>query len=131
MNNDFLGKGFNYPFQFAKGLVKSSENDALIQQSILLILSTRPGERVMRPNYGCGIHEMVFAANNGITATRLEFLVQDALDEFEPRIEVLQVKTSVDSQKLNLLNVSIEYNIKGINSPRNLVYPFYLQGGSS
>ncbi|OZG73976.1 hypothetical protein BTA51_09355 [Hahella sp. CCB-MM4] len=131
MDKNFLGNGVNYPFSFSKGIVKSSEGDDLIAQSIMQILSTRKGERVMRPDYGCGINELVFEANNTALATQFEFLVQDAIGKFEPRVELTSVRVEKDAHNGNQLNICLEYIVKAVNSSRNLVYPFYLQGTSS
>lgn len=131
MDQSFLGQGFAFPFTFKDGQVQQAEGDDLVAQSIIQILATRKGERLMRPDYGCGINELVFAANNSTTATQFEFLVRDALDKFEPRIEVLTVKAIADSSNRNQLNIHLEYKVKAINSSRNLVYPFYLQGNQA
>jgi len=131
MVQSFLGQGFSFPFTLHNGRVHEAEGDALVAQSIMQILATSKGERLMRPDYGCGINELVFEANNSTTGNQFEFLVRDALGKFEPRIELLTVKAVADEHNRNQLNIQIEYKVKGINSSRNLVYPFYLQGNKT
>ncbi|MBD1580868.1 GPW/gp25 family protein [Pseudoalteromonas sp. S16_S37] len=131
MDQSFLGRGFAFPFSFKYGQAQQADGDELVEQSIVQILATRKGERLMRPDYGCGINELVFAANNNATATEFEFMVREALDKFEPRIEVLTVKAVTDLSNRNQLNIHLEYKVKAINSSRNLVYPFYLQGNQA
>lgn len=97
-----------------------------IRQSIWIILSTARGERVMRPDFGCGIHALVFAVNNASTVGLVQHEVRKALLFWEPRIEVIKVKVEQDRRELLLL-ISIEYRVKSTNSRSNVVYPFYLE----
>jgi len=90
-------------------------------------LGTAPGERVMRPDFGCGIHDLVFAVNSAGTAGRVASLVREALLRWEPRVDVLDVDAAADSAQPNLLLVKIDYQVRTTNSRFNLVYPFYLQ----
>jgi uncharacterized protein len=103
-----------------------SADEENIRQSIFLILSTAPGERVMRPNFGCGIHNMVFSLNNATTAGMLAFDVRQALTRWERRIEILDVTATADPAGARML-IHIEYRVEATNSRFNLVYPFYLQ----
>ncbi|MEY8199865.1 MAG: GPW/gp25 family protein [Colwellia sp.] len=128
MTQSFLGTGLAFPFSFQQGQLQSASDNALVQQSIIQILSTRKGERLMRPEYGCGINELVFASNNSAMASQFEYLVRDALGKFESRIELLTVKAIANSKNRNQLDIQLQYKVKGINSSQNLVYPFYLQG---
>ncbi|RPI77312.1 MAG: baseplate protein [Desulfobacteraceae bacterium] len=129
--SDFLGKGWKFPVATEKDTdyvrIAFSEGEESIRESILIILGTVKGERVMRPDFGCGIHELVFAPNNTSTATMVTIHVKEALLKWEPRIEVLNVSAAPDREEGNRLNVDIEYKIKTINTKRNLVYPFYLE----
>lgn len=124
---DFLGKGWKYPVSVEDAKMALSDDEELISQSIMIILGTAKGERVMRPDFGCGINEMVFAINDTSTATMLTYHVKEALRKFEPRIEVEEVQVEPDTGEGNRLNILIEYKILSKNTRRNLVYPFYLQ----
>lgn len=125
----FLGTGWSYPLRRdASGDVAMASDEDLVAQSIWLILSTAPGERVQRPDFGCGIHELVFAPNTATTAGRVADAVRDALIRFEPRIDVLDVQTSIPAGQPTVLLIEIDYRIRATNNRFNLVYPFYLQG---
>jgi uncharacterized protein len=103
-----------------------SEFDDDIRESIRIILSTSKGERVMRPDFGCGIHDFVFASINTTTIGLVESSVREALTRWEPRIELLKVLVSTEESNVGRLLVGIDYRVRGTNSEFNLVYPFYL-----
>lgn len=127
---DFLGRGWAHPFaRDPSGQVRMVSGDELVAQSIWLILATAPGERAHRPDFGCGIHELVFAPNDATTSGRVADAVQDALVRFEPRAEVLAVTTSIPDGEPSTLLIAIDYRVRTTNNRFNLVYPFYLQGG--
>ena len=129
-NNDFLGLGWNFPISLDddSGQVELAPNgEEGIRQSIWMILGTSPGERLMRPDFGCGIHDMVFGVNNAATATAVAGAVREALAVWEPRIDVLDVYVVPDASRPNLLLVEINYQVRSTNSRFNLVYPFYLE----
>lgn len=126
---DFLGTGWKYPVSIKNGKIESSEGEDSIRESIMIILTTAKGERVMRPDFGCGINELVFGLNNTATATLIQFYVRESLQKWEPRIEVLEVSVTPDGDERNRLNINIEYMVKSSNTRNNLVYPFYLQRG--
>ncbi len=126
---DFLGKGWKFPVSVKDGKIVSSEGEDSIRESILIILGTAKGERVMRPDFGCGINELVFAPNNTSTATLIQFYIREALQKYEPRIEVLDVSATPDDDEKNKLNINIGYMVKSTNTRDNLVYPFYLERG--
>jgi uncharacterized protein len=123
---DFLGKGWNFPIAVEKEKLCVAEGEDLIRESIILILATARGERVMRPEFGCRLNEMLFASNDVITATLIESYVEEALLEWEPRIEVLDI-TAVPRQNQPVIDITVDYLIKTTNSKYNLVYPFYLE----
>jgi len=127
MEADFLGRGWKFPVTIDNGMIVSAEADDSIRESILIILGTAKGERVMRPDFGCGINELVFAPNNSATATLVNHYVKEALIEWEPRIEVLNVSATPDPDEQYLLNIEIEYKVITSNTKYNLVYPFYLE----
>jgi hypothetical protein len=108
------------------GRVALLSDEDNVRQSIWLILSTAPGERVARPDFGCGIHNLVFATQNAGTTGEVTQAVDDALVRWEPRIDVLSVQAHADSVEQNLLLIDIHYEVRATNSRFNLVYPFYL-----
>lgn len=125
---DFLGKGLRFPVSVnLNGGVSSSAFEENIRQSIFIILGTAPGERINRPDFGCRIHDLMFAPNNDITAARAEVYCEEALYKYEPRIEHLDVRAQPNADQPNRLDVRIEYVIAGKNDKRNLVFPFYLR----
>jgi uncharacterized protein len=128
---DILGKG--WPFPIAAGLNKRLAlvgGDEKIRQSIWLILSTAPGERQMLPEFGCGIHELVFEANTAALRGVLRGKVQDALTRWEPRIDLLDVRVEAPSDARNYLLIRIDYRVRANNSLYNLVYPFFVNEGA-
>ncbi|VVB91602.1 Gene 25-like lysozyme [uncultured archaeon] len=126
---DFLGRGWKYPVSIENGKIISSEGYDSIRESIMIILGTSKGERVMRPDFGCGINQLVFAPNNSATATLIIFYIKEALLKWEPRIDVLKVNAEPDETEQNKLIISIDYMVKTTNTKENLVYPFYLEKG--
>lgn len=127
----FLGRGWQFPVALDKdGAVEAAEYEESVRQSIWIILGTAKGERVMRPDFGCGIYDMVFGVNSSTTAADAAEEVRDALVSFEPRIDVLGVDVSTGGDG-EVLYVSIDYQVRATNTVFNLVYPFYLEGGAS
>jgi hypothetical protein len=128
MDNEFLGSGWNFPVVLDKdkqiALARAEES---VRQSIWMILSTSPGERVMRPDFGCGLQDAVFGVNNAGTASAISGTVREALALWEPRIDVLDVYAAPDAANANLLLIEINYQVRSTNSRFNLVYPFYLE----
>ena len=128
---DFLGRGWSMPVSLdpRTGLVASVAYEEDIRQSILIILETAPGERVMRPNFGCGIHELVFTALDSTTIQRIRSVVDEALRRCEARIEVLSIKVDEDATTDGQLLVEIDYRVRKTNQVGNLVFPFYFREG--
>ena len=128
---DFLGVGWKFPLQVtAAGRIAQARYEQRIEESIYLILSTAKGERVMLPNFGCGIHELVFAPNNALTRALVVQNVREALVNFERRIDVLDVTAESAIGEQNLLLIRVSYRIRANNALGNLVYPFYVSEGS-
>jgi phage baseplate assembly protein W len=127
----FLGRGWAVPVTLdpRTGLVASAAYEQDIRQSILIILETAPGERVMRPNFGCGIHELVFAAVDSTTLQRIRSTVEEALRRCEARIDVLAVNVNEAATLQGELLVEIEYRVRKTNQLGNLVFPFYFREG--
>lgn len=129
---EFLGRGWAFPLgRDASGQARMVEGDEAVARSIWLILATSPGERVHRPDFGCGLHELVFSPNDATTSGRVADAVRYALARFEPRAEVLGVETTVPSGEPATLLISIDYRVRSTNNRFNLVYPFYLEGGGA
>jgi phage baseplate assembly protein W len=130
MNADFLGKGWSYPVWRDQntGIAEKAGEDS-VEDSIWIILATAPGERVMRPDFGCGIHQYVFALDNATTIGQVTKAVREALIRWEPRIDVLDVDTEVKEHG-GLLLINVHYRVRATNNFFNLVYPFYLRVGS-
>ena len=128
---DFLGRGWAMPVDLdpRTGLVATSEYEEDIRQSIRIILETAPGERVMRPNFGCGIHDLVFASLDSTTLHRIRYVVEEALRRCEARIDVLDVVVDEDASSEGVLLVQIEYRVRKTNQIGNLVFPFYFREG--
>jgi phage baseplate assembly protein W len=126
---DFLGRGWKYPIFIENDKIASSGGEDSIKESIIIILTTGKGERVMRPDFGCRIYELAFALNDTSTASLIQFYIQEALLKWEPRIEVLDISVAPDEDEGNLLSINIEYMVKTTNTRDNLVYPFYLDKG--
>lgn len=123
---DFIGAGWAFPVGVnARGRVALANREQEIEQAIKIILLTPKGQRVMRPTFGCQIHDLVFAPNDGNTAGLAAFYVQEALAMWEPRITVLEVDVSPDPDDQARVLIAIEYEIKQIHDRRSLVFPFY------
>jgi phage baseplate assembly protein W len=101
------------------------EREQEIEEAIRLVLGTAPGDRPMRPEFGCGVHDYVFATADGTTAGRIGHEVRIALERWEPRIEVSDVVIAFDSVEIGTLYIEVQYAIRSTNDKRNLVFPFY------
>ncbi len=124
---DLIGRGLAFPLQLDnRGNVALTSFENEIQQAITIILGTAPGERVMRSEFGCRIHEYIFAPANAVTASAVEREVRLALDRWEPRITVQDVDVTPGVGAIGLLMIAIKYEIKSTNDQRSLVFPFYL-----
>lgn len=127
MSKPFLGVGWSYPTEVeADGELRVAAYEESVRQSIWIILSTAKGERVMRPDFGCGIYDLVFEANTAATAGRIAQEIRRALLMFEPRIDVLDIQVQPEGDGEVIL-ISIDYQIRATNNVFNMVYPFYLE----
>jgi phage baseplate assembly protein W len=127
MGEKFIGQGWNFPLGTdPTGRIAVTSEDHALGRAIRLILATAPGERPMRPEFGCGIHSFVFASADATTAGRLSVEVKRSLTRWEPRIDVKSVDVSVDQVDRNTMYINIKYTKKGSYDPRNLVFPFYV-----
>lgn len=126
----FLGIGWKFPLQVTpNGKIAQARAEQRVEESILLILATAPGERPMLPDFGCGIHDLVFAENNASTITLIVHLVREALVKYEARIDVLDVHADSTADSPNLLLIRVNYRIRATNAIGNFVYPFYITEG--
>jgi len=128
---DFLGRGWAMPVALdpRTGLVVFAEYEEDIRQSILIILETAKGERCMRPDFGCGIHDLVFTSLDSTTLQRIRSEVTDALKHFEARIDLLNVNVDGAATAEGVLLVEVEYRVRATNQLGNLVFPFYFKEG--
>ncbi len=128
-NREFIGQGLAFPLQVdPRGGIALVSGERDIEQSIKIILSTMPGERVMRPEFGCRAKELVFAPRNSATAGLMVYYVEQALGRWEPRIEVHKIDVSPDASQDGVLLVKIDYRVKATHDERSIVYPFYILG---
>jgi Bacteriophage baseplate protein W len=124
----FLGVGWKFPLQVnSGGGMAVSLYEQRVEESIYLILSTSKGERVMLPDFGCGIHDLVFQVNDPRTRSVVVEQVRQALVRYEPRVDVLNVTADSAVEQPNLLLIRVNYRIRANNAMGNLVYPFYIQ----
>ncbi|GHF71972.1 MULTISPECIES: GPW/gp25 family protein [Deinococcus] len=123
---DVLGTGVAFPVALnARGQIGMVSGEKAVTQAIVMLLMTARGQRVMRPEYGCRIHELVFAPGDATTLGLASFYVDEALRRWEPRIEVDRVNASVDPSGVGRILIEIAYRLKGSPEPRSLVFPFY------
>ncbi len=123
----FLGSGWQFPVGVdEQGAIQAAAYEESVRQSIWIILGTSKGERVMRPDFGCGIYDLVFEVNSSTVASDVAEEVRDALLLFEPRIDVLDVQVESGGGG-EILYISIDYQVRATNTVFNLVYPFYLE----
>jgi phage baseplate assembly protein W len=130
MIDEFVGRGWAFPLRTdATGGIALVSREREIEEAIRLILGTSPGERPMRPEFGCRIHDFVFAPADGSTANAIAAEVTRALRMWEPRIDVHDVVVSFDRVEGTTLYIDVRYSIRRTNDRRNLVFPFYLIPG--
>ncbi|MGH9040034.1 MAG: GPW/gp25 family protein [Acidimicrobiia bacterium] len=127
MAEEFIGSGWAFPLRTdATGGIALASGDRELEEAIRLVLGTAPGERPMRPEFGCAIHDFVFAPADATTAGRISYEVRASLERWEPRIDVGDVETTFDVDEPSTLYIDVRYTRRGSNDPRNLVFPFYL-----
>jgi uncharacterized protein len=130
MSNEFIGSGWGFPVDVdSTGGIRLVSRQTELEQSIRLVISTAPGERPMRPEFGCSIHDHVFDPADGRTAGRIAFEVRESLRRWEPRIDVADGRVERHPSQPDALLLDIRYVTSDSNDPRNLVFPFYLIPG--
>jgi Bacteriophage baseplate protein W len=128
--HEALGSGLQFPIRInQRGGLAVVKYEEKVKESIYTILSTAKGERVMRPDFGCNIHEFVFATLDSTNFTLIKSAVREALVRWEPRIEINEIEVKADAIREGQLLVYLAYTIRLTNSASNLVYPFYLHAG--
>jgi phage baseplate assembly protein W len=124
---EIIGSGLAFPLQVdRRGGIALARDETDIEQAIELILATAPGERPMRPEFGCGVHDFVFDSIDATTVGKMELAIRDALDRWEPRVVVETVEFNLDEVADGRLIIDIGYRVRATNTMRNLVYPFYV-----
>ena len=125
----FLGRGWAFPVGPATGDVAMAEHEEDIRQAIQIILGTAPGERAMRPDFGCGLRDLAFEPLNTTTMALARHRAEEALITWEPRIDLAEIIVTPDPGQAGRLLIDIRYRVRATNTFYNLVYPFYLQEG--
>ena len=129
---EFLGVGWKFPPQVdpVTGRMQTSGYEENIAESVRIILSTRKGERMMNPEFGCSLFQYLFGETDYTTLVQMERAAEEALVIWEPRIRDISVHAQVDPKDSSRVNLFIEYWVRATNNPFNLVYPFFLQEGN-
>ncbi|HEX7329941.1 MAG TPA: GPW/gp25 family protein [Pyrinomonadaceae bacterium] len=132
MPKSFLGRGWKFPVQIdpATGRVAMSELEQDIKESIHILLATAPGERVMRLEFGCGIHELVFSSMSTVTMGLFESRIREAINRWEPRVDILKLEVFTKDPAKGKLEINLHCQIRDTNTEFNLVFPFYLTEGA-
>jgi uncharacterized protein len=126
-DSDFIGRGFAFPMRIDEsGKVATSSGAGSIDGALINIISTAPGERVMRPEFGCAIWQLLFAPINGATMGLMEQAVREAAARWEPRAEVEEVLVTPNDAEQGRVDIAVSYRVRTSNDLRNLVYPFYV-----
>jgi phage baseplate assembly protein W len=133
VDKSFLGTGWSFPPEFnaASREVQRVSEDEDIQQSLFILFSTYPGERVMQPSYGCELRSMVFEIITESTETAIKDIIARAILFFEPRVDLNLIDLNKDQIEQGILNILVEYTVRTTNTRSNIVYPFYIQEGTN
>jgi len=132
MSASFLGRGWKFPVQVdrATGRLLLSEGEEDIAEAIRIILKTSKGERVMRPDFGCGLNDFVFDTMDDTTLRLLESDITQAITVWEPRVKDVEVEVTQDESRPGRMHIGITYVVRSTNNLFNQVYPFYLEEGT-
>jgi len=133
VNKSFLGTGWGFPPEFARNgkTVKLVSNDDDIRESLLILLSTAPGERVMSPEFGCGLKALAFSDITSSVVTEIKDMIENAVLFYEPRISLDGIDIDTGELAEGLLKIGLNYTIRATNSRSNMVYPFYVLEGTN
>lgn len=125
--SDFIGRGWSFPVRFtARGGIALTSGTEEVDAALRMILGTAQGERVMRPEFGCRIWDLLFHPLDANTIGQMEQAVRDAVAQWEPRIDLEGVRAVPDEEDVGLVHIEIAYRLRATNDRRNLVYPFYV-----
>jgi phage baseplate assembly protein W len=130
-DHSFLGAGWSFPPQFSKKRLKMVAAEEDIRESLYILLSTKPGERIMQPDFGCGLNGQIFEIMSESTVLTIKDLIARAILFFEPRITLDRIVMADDEMINGLLKIHLEYTIRTTNSRHNMVYPFYFNEGTN
>lgn len=132
MSKAFLGRGWKFPVQVnpMTGRIAMSAYEEDIKESIRIILATAPGERLMRPDFGCGIHDLVFSPINTITIGLFESRIRESITQFEARVDIVKLDISSRDAANGKLEINLTYLVRDTNTEFNLVFPFYMTEGA-
>ena len=125
----FLGRGWKFPLKFENGAIAMSEAEEDVDESLRILLGTYPGERLMRPDYGCRLRDYCFRNYEESTIVQLDEEIRNSIDNFEPRVTVENTDYKMDDVN-DILQIIVDYKVIATNSRRNLVYPFYINEGT-
>lgn len=128
----FLGRGWSFPPTFHPRTISVDmvEEEEDIRQSLFLLISTMPGERIMRPDYGCDLHSLVFERMNANTRSEIIYMVEMAVIRYEPRVTVNGVRVEMDVDDIGMIRIILDYTVRKTNARSNIVYPFYIREGT-
>lgn len=131
-NTAFLGTGWSFPPEFSRSAkdVKMVSAEEDIRESLTILLSTSPGERVMHPSYGCGLRSLVFEHISESTVTEIKDVISRAILFFEPRISLDRIDVQIKDSANGIITIDLTYTIRTTNTRSNMVYPFYFQEGT-
>lgn len=130
MARNILGKGWKFPIATGiNGDIALSSYEKSVEDSIRIILGTTPGERVMQPDFGCKINDIIFSPDSSKTVSLAVHYIEEAIIRWEPRVILKSVKGEKDPYNQSLINIKIDYEIRSVNTFFNMVYPFYLERG--
>lgn len=128
MAKEFLGRGWKFPVRMnSRGIIDVSEYEVSIKEAINVILKTSKGERVMQPDFGCGIYDYLFESTDDANLRMMEESVKDSLIIWEPRIDLNDVTAFLDESEDGKVLINVSYTVRTTNNEFNLVYPFYLR----
>ena len=127
---NILGQGWAFPVNTdIHGNIALSSYEKSVEESIRIILGTTPGERVMNPDFGCKINDIIFSPNSSKTVSLAIHYIEEAIVKWEPRVILNNITGNFDADKEGLINIKIDYEIRSVNTFFNMVYPFYLERG--
>jgi uncharacterized protein len=132
INESFLGTGWSFPPSFNKTnrFVRMSSDEKDIMESLQVLLSTRPGERIMLPDYGCSLEELLFESINLTLTTQITEIVRTSIIYYEPRIDLINLTLNQEDSFNGRIDIILDYRIRSTNTRQNMVYPFYRNEGN-